>query len=121
MHDLVYGIDQNKENDTTFWGLAAEQLKLVAESLSQSSSISSPILQPICLTAELAIKVSLLYLGVTEKELKNPKLFGHDLIKLAQKMTQLKNHRDDQLLLQKLSKFPDYVGNRYRETELTRL
>lgn len=36
-------------------------------------------------------------------------------------MVQEKSHRDDQLLLRMLSKFPDYVNDRYRETNLTRL
>ncbi|HDL6904384.1 TPA: hypothetical protein PXM78_002663 [Yersinia enterocolitica] len=123
MHDLVSGIDHNTQhkNVSTLWGLAAEQLKLVAESLSQSGSISSPVLQPICLTAELAMKGTLLHLGIPEKDLKNPKIFGHNLLKLGQKMTQEINHRDDSLLLNALSKFPDYVGDRYRETKLTRL
>lgn len=123
MHDLVYGIDRNTQhgNARVFWGLAAEQLKLVAESLSQSGSISSPVLQPICLTAELAMKGTLLHLGVTEKDLKNPKLFGHGLANLGQKMAQESSHRDDPLLLSALSRFPDYIGDRYRETQLTRL
>lgn len=123
MHDLVYGIDQNsqQENSKTFWGLAAEQLKLVAESLSQSGAISSAVLQPICLTAELAMKGTLLSLGIPEKDLKSSKLFGHDLHKLAQRMVQQHSHRDDPLLLNALSKFPDYVGDRYRETQLSRL
>lgn len=123
MHDLVYGIDHStkQNNAKTLWGLAAEQLKLVAESLSQSGSISSPVLQPICLTAELAMKGTLVHLGVAEKDLKNQRLFGHDLAKLGQKIAQDSSHRDDQLLLNALSRFPDYVGDRYRETQLTRL
>jgi len=125
MHDLVYGIDnfrgQQGRNTATFWGLAAEQLKLVAESLSQSGAISSAVLQPICLTAELAMKGTLLHLGIAEKDLRNTKLFGHDLTKLGQKMSQECSHRDDSLLLNALSCFPDYVGDRYRETRLSRM
>ncbi|MPS47523.1 hypothetical protein [Methylobacillus sp.] len=123
MHDLVYGINHGAQhkNASTFWGLATEQLKLVAESLSQSGSIGSAVLQPICLTAELAMKGTLLHLGVPENELKNPRLFGHDLNKLGEKMTKKSAHRDDPLLLLALSKFPDYVGDRYRETQLTRM
>ena len=79
------------------------------------------MLQPICLTAELALKGTLLHLGVTEKELRHPKLFGHDLVKLGQRVTQECSHRDDPLLLNALGRFPDYVGDRYRETPLTRL
>ncbi len=123
MHDLVYGIDRaaQHKNTLTFWGLAAGHLKLAAENLSQSGSIGSAVLQPICLTAELAMKGTLLHLGVPEKDLKNPRLFGHDLIKLGERMTKESCHRDDPLLLHALSKFPDYVGDRYRETQLTRL
>lgn len=123
MHDLVYGINRGAQHQigSTFWGLATEQLKLVAESLSQSGSIGSAVLQPICLTAELAMKGTLLHLGVSEKDLKNPRLFGHDLNKLGERMTKESGHRDDPLLLLALSKFPDYVGDRYRETQLTRM
>ncbi|MDC5459203.1 hypothetical protein OHW96_11390 [Acinetobacter baumannii] len=121
MYDLVYGINGSDSPSTTYWGLASEQLKLVAESLCQTGAISSPILQPICLTVELAIKGTLLYLGIPEKDLRNSKKFGHNLVKLAQRMIQEKSHRDDQLLLTMLNKFPDYVSDRYRETNLTRL
>lgn len=123
MHDLVYGINRGatQENTSTFWGLATEQLKLVAEGLSQSGSIGSAVLQPICLTAELAMKGTLLHLGVPEKDLKNKILFGHNLNKLGERMTKEKSHRDDPLLLSALGKFPDYVGDRYRETQLSRL
>ncbi|WP_336965325.1 hypothetical protein [Acinetobacter pittii] len=121
MYDLFYGIDESDNTSKTYWGLASDQLKLVAESLCQTGAISSPILQPICLTVELAIKGTLLYLGIPEKDLRNSKLFGHNLVKLAQRMIQEKSHRDDQLILTMLSKFPDYVSDRYRETNLTRL
>ena len=124
MHDLVYGINENitKENNSLiFWGLAAEQMKLVSESLSQSGSISSSVLQPICLTAELSMKGTLLHLGIPERDLRNPKLFGHNLFKLGEKMVQVESHKDDQLLLGMLNKFPNYVEDRYRETQLTRL
>lgn len=125
MHDLVHGINSvessQSSNTKVFWGLAAEQLRLCAESLSQSGAVSSPILQPICLTAELAMKGTLLHLGVTEADLKNPKLFGHDLIKLGQKITSLCGHRDDDLMLKAVGQFPNYVADRYRETSLSRL
>lgn len=125
MYDLVYGINhyesEQGSGSGTFWGLAAGQLKLVAESLSQSGAIGSAVLQPICLTAELALKGSLLRLGVTEAELKSPKLYGHNLVKLASKLTTECSHRDDDLLLSAVSRFPDYVGDRYKETQLSRL
>lgn len=124
MHDLVYGINENtttENNSSVLWGLAAEQMKLVSENLSQSGSISSSVLQPICLTAELSMKGTLLHLGISERDLRNPKLFGHNLLKLGEKMVQEKSHKDDQLLLDMLTKFPNYVDDRYRETQLTRL
>ncbi|MFM2054466.1 MAG: hypothetical protein RL456_2503 [Pseudomonadota bacterium] len=120
MYDLVYGIDCRTEykNVSTYWGLAAEQLKIVAENLSQSGSVGSAVLQPICLTAELAMKGTLLQLGVPERDLK---LFGHNLSKLGEKMAEDSGHRDDALLLPALNKFPDYAKNRYKETQLSRL
>src|SRR5690606_30114871 len=84
-------------------------------------SISSSVLQPICLTAELSMKGTLLHLGIPERDLRNPKLFGHNLFKLGEKMVQVESHKDDQLLLGMLNKFPNYVEDRYRETQLTRL
>ncbi len=123
MHDLVYGIGHycSLENAKTFWGLAAEQLRLVAESLSQSGAISSAVLQPISLAVELAMKGTLLHLGTPERELRNPRLYGHNLKNLAKTMIEKIPHRDDALLLEGLSRFPDYVGDRYRETTLGRM
>lgn len=122
MYDLVYGINRctHMTSAFTFWGLAAEQLKLVSESLCQSGSICSAVLQPICLTVELALKGTLLSLGIPENDLKGKK-FGHNLMKLGQRMVQEVNHRDDKLLLGALGRFPNYVADRYRETQLTRL
>lgn len=120
MFDLVYGTDSTGRKDArAFWSLAAGQIKLVAEGLSQSGSAGSEILQPICLSVELATKGSLLYLGVPESELKNK--FRHDLAALAREVAAKRPHRDDALLLTAVEKFPDYVGGRYAQTGLTRL
>lgn len=67
------------------------------------------------------MKGTLLHLGVPEKDLKNPKIFGHNLNKLFDRMTKECSHRDDLSLLPALSKFPDYVGDRYRKTQRSRL
>lgn len=122
MHDLVYGIDQYQglENAKAFWGLASGQLEMVAENLSQSGAVNSAVLQPICLAAELAMKGTLLHLGVSENELRY-KPYGHNLQNLAQAMTEKCRHRDDPLVLSALNRFPDYVGDRYRETTLSRI
>lgn len=120
MFDLVYGTDSaGCKSARAFWSLAAGQIKLVAEGLSQSGSVGSAILQPICLSVELATKGSLLHLGVPESELKNK--FKHDLVALAREVAVRKPHRDDPLLLAAVEKFPDYVGGRYAQTGLTRL
>lgn len=122
MHDIVYGIDRVRSERecgaVAYWALAAEQLKLVAESLSQSGAVSSPVLQPICLTAELAMKGTLLDLGIAEKSLRS---YGHDLNELCGEMTSRCRHRDDSLLSNFLSRFPNYVADRYRETQLSRI
>lgn len=124
MHDLVNGINcyRQQEKTLTFWRLAAEQLRIVAESLSQSGYVSSPVLQPICLTVELALKGTLLHFGIAEDILsKQNKGFGHNLANLGLKMIQECNHRDDILLIRALDRFPEYVKERYQETQLTRL
>ncbi|MDC8748702.1 hypothetical protein NY751_22210 [Xanthomonas campestris] len=120
MVDLVYGTDSaGCKSARAYWSLAAGQIKLVAEGLSQSGSVCSAVLQPICLSVELATKGSLLYLGVTESELKNK--FRHNLTALASEVASRKPHRDDSMLLAAVEKFPDYVGGRYEQTALTRL
>jgi len=122
MFDLVQGIDDKRHSeDVTFWGLACDNLRILTESLSLSSAVSGVVLQPICLTAELAMKGTLLKLGVTEQELRDGKKFGHSLEKLAVCMTQKRSHRDDTLLLEAISRFPNYVQSRYNETSMTRL
>lgn len=122
MFDLVYGIDDQRDSeDVTFWGLAADNIRFMTESLALSGAVSSAVLQPVCLAAELAMKGTLLRLGVTEAELRDPKKFGHNLEKLAQRMTQECSHRDDALLLRAISRFPNYVQSRYSETSLSRL
>ncbi|MFJ1299141.1 hypothetical protein ACILG0_04190 [Pseudomonadota bacterium AL_CKDN230030165-1A_HGKHYDSX7] len=124
MCDLVYGVDnrtkENSDNAYVKWGLGAGHLEVVANHLSQSGKIDSPILQSVCLTVELAIKGTLLHLGLAEKDLKNPKLFGHNLSKLAERMAEDCTHRDDPFLLSAVAKFPEYVGGRYTTTPLNR-
>lgn len=124
MYDLVYGINDLssvENNSLSLWGLATEHLQLVAESIYMSGSINSSVIQSICLIAELSIKGTLLYLNVPEKDLRNPKLYSHNLNNLANKMCSEKTYKDDQLLLNLISKFPNFVQERYQKTTLTRL
>jgi hypothetical protein len=124
MYDLVYGIDlkvQRNKYCSTYWGLAAEQLKLVAASLSNYGAINSAVLQPICLCAELALKGTLSHLGYSTDQLRDRKLFGHNLKNLSSAVVREIKHRDDGFLTSALDRFPDYVADRYRETDLTRL
>lgn len=122
MHDLVYGINNSQiEGDTPlFWGLSTEYIKTFSESLSLSGAVGSPILQQICLAVELALKGTLLHLGLTLTDVAK-KPFGHNLINLGQKMTQLRSHKDDELVLKALRRFPNLVNERYCETNLSRL
>lgn len=101
-----------------FWALAASQLEFLAESLSQSSLPNSSALQPICLATELAMKGTLLELGISETDLKK---YGHNLQKLYTEMVNKVSHRDDPLLLKLIPNFPHYVNDRYQETNFTRL
>ena len=122
MYDLVYGIndlDSVENKSITFWKIAISHLNLIADNLMSSYEVNSAILQSICLVAELSIKGTLLHLGIPEPDLKNK--YRHNLYKLANKMCSEKPYKDDQLLLNLISKFPKLVESRYDETTFTRL
>jgi hypothetical protein len=118
--DLRYGTQRQQGNDARkYWYLAADQLKLVADGLARSGAANSSIVQPICMSAELAMKAALLNLGATEDELRDT--FGHKLIKLAREMNSQRPYRNDGMVLAAVSKLPNYVGSRYSITRLSRI
>lgn len=124
MYDLIYGIDELKTFGRTrafdLWCKATEQLATTTSRLATSGDPGEAILQTIGLTAELALKGSLLHLGVPEDSLaKRP--YGHNCHALADTLIELKPHRDDCILHGVIHKLPDYVESRYHCTGMTRL
>lgn len=124
IYDLVYGIDELKTREQTrafdLWRKATEQLATTTSRLEASGDPGEAILQTIGLTAELALKGSLLYLGVSEDSLSR-RAYGHNYRALADKLIEMQPHRDDDMLLHSINKLPDYVESRYHYTGMTRL
>lgn len=124
IYDFAYAVDDLRSyEDTkafTLWCNAAAQLATTASHLASSGNPGDAVLQTIGLAAELAIKGSLLHLGMTEKEL-SYKPYGHNYVALAEKLIELRPHRDDPVVLHCLQQLPDYVQSRYNSSNLSRL
>jgi len=124
MYDLTYGIDDLKISDQTrafdLLCKATEQMATTTSRLVTSGDPGEAILQTIGLTAELALKGSLLHLGVPEDSLAK-RAYGHNYHALADKLIELQPHRDDCILQSVVQKLPDYVESRYHYTGMTRL
>lgn len=124
MYDLVYGIDELRAVEQTrafdLWRKATEQLATTTSRLVASGDPGEAILQTIALTVELALKGSLLHLGVPEDSL-SKRAYGHNYRVLADKLIELQPHRDDCMVVNSVNKIPDYVESRYRDMGMTRL
>lgn len=121
LYDLTYGLDDLKQSNaaSNYWYMALSNLEDVANILTSGFSVAS-VLQPICLTAELAMKGALIYLGDDPKALGRRDI-GHRHVVLAERLAGMRSHRDDALIASIVSKLPDYVSSRYEDARLTRL
>lgn len=122
LFDLTYGIDELRHSSPVaaeYWHLALSNLEDVANVLSSGFSVST-VLQPICMTAELAMKANLIHLGADPKTLSHRDV-GHRHTVLAQRMREASPHRDDELVAVVSAALPDYVSSRYKTSGLTRL
>lgn len=122
LFDLTYGVDELRESSPTaieYWHLSLSNLEDVANILTTGFSVAS-VLQPICLTAELAMKANLIHSGVDPKTLSYRDV-GHNHTVLAQRMRDAKPHRDDEMVAAVTAELPDYVNSRYKATGLSRL
>lgn len=121
LFDLTYGLDELQQSNsaTKYWQMALSNLEDVTNILASGFSVAS-VLQPVCMTAELAIKGTLVYLGDDPKTLGRRDI-GHRHTVLAERLARMRPHRDDALIASIVSKLPDYVSSRYDGTQLTRL
>jgi hypothetical protein len=69
----------------------------------------------------LAIKATLLSIGITERELADKKKYGHNHRSLAERLIRERPYLDDVILQDVVDDFPDYIGSRYKDAGLTRL
>lgn len=121
VHDVAYGRQFLPQGSQQLKYLinALEHLSDLAASLAHTGSSSSASLQPIGLIAELALKSALLHLQVPVEELKHK--FGHSLPKLANELSRLRPHQEDEELLRVCTHFPDLVSSRYGTPNMTRM
>lgn len=122
LFDLTYGLDEVRHSSPVaaeYWHLAMSNLEDVANILTTGFSVAS-VLQPICLTAELAMKANLIHSGIDPKTLSYRDV-GHNHTVLAQRMRDAKPHRDDERVAAITAELPDYVNSRYKAAGLSRL
>lgn len=122
LFDLTYGVDELRYASPVaaeYWHLALSNLEDIANVLASGFSVDS-VVQPICLTAELAMKAHLIYLEADPKTLSR-KDVGHNHTALAQRMSEATPHRDDGRVKAVAAALPDYVSSRYHAAGLSRL
>ena len=120
-YDFAYGVDDlgDAAPGSELRKLALSNLEDVANIMTSTFSVDS-VVQPICLTAELAMKACLVNKGFDADKLKF-KPFGHDLVVIAAKMAELSPHRDDAIVKDVIDHLPGYVESRYKSAGLSRL
>ncbi|MHC9014450.1 hypothetical protein [Stenotrophomonas sp. Ste96] len=121
LHDLSCGLDSLPQNSEQhmYFHRAMQHLGDLSASLSNTGRTSEAALQHILLIAELALKGSLLQLGVPVKVLKDK--FGHRLPELARELAKERPHHEDEELLRVCEKMPNLVASRYGSSGLSRM
>lgn len=124
LFDFAYGMDDLHRLGGTgdawsLWQMAAAFLEDVARILPRAFNVDA-VLQPICLTAEMALKAALVMLGMTTEVLQQRR-YGHHLKALVTELVARRPHRDDDLLKVCIGRFPDLVNARYSPRGLARL
>lgn len=122
LYDLTYGLQQLRHSPATaieYWHMALSNLEDVTNILTTAFSVDS-VLQPICMTAELAMKAALIYRGA-DPEMLGRRDVGHNHKELARRMAAAMPHGDDVLVAAVAASLPDYVGSRYKSAGLSRL
>lgn len=123
-YEFAYGVQvlgrKSNERSIAWWHQAQSNLEVIADSLSSCYRTNS-VLQPICMLAELSMKGTLHHFGVSEADLRNTKIYGHQHIALATKMAELSQSKEDPVVLSLVNTLPNYVKNRYDDSGMTRL
>ena len=120
--DLTYGLDEFTASGSAseLWQLACSNLSDCANTLPGTFSVDS-VIQPICLAAELAMKASLVQGGADPSAFGKKGGEGHDLVRLASRLSTERPHRDDPEVAAVAAAMPAYVASRYASAGLTRL
>lgn len=122
IHDLMDGAAVMRSASATAaerWKMTTGYLEEVANSLPTASHVDA-VVQTLSLVAELACKSALLHLGMTDQQL-IARPFGHDVPALVRRLSSMKPHRDDDLVLRVAEQLPPFVNSRYAAASLSRL
>ncbi|ESS56854.1 HEPN domain-containing protein [Kosakonia cowanii] len=121
IHDFTMGLNEIEDcasEALTLWQMSRSNLEDIANTLPNSFSHDS-VIQPICMVAELSLKAALVWNGVDLNTMKGKN--GHNLEYLAQKVMDIKPHRDDRQIKAVIDNIPPYVASRYKPAGLKRL
>lgn len=121
IYDFSCGLNEvRKANPAAIklWSMAQSNLEDLANTLPSAFSVNS-VLQPVFMVAELALKGSLVWSGVSADSFKGKS--GHDLVSLAKRLAREMSHRDDPRIELIVKEMPEYVESRYNPAGLTRL
>lgn len=122
LHDLTYGLDDMRGDvaaDLDLWKMATSNLSDAANNLPTAFSVDS-VIQPICMVAELSMKAALVRNGADPNSFAQKGGEGHNLVKLADRLSIELPHRDDARLKQLIARLPPYVASRYKPAGLPR-
>lgn len=118
--DFAYGMDdlhgQSSDADQ-LWSNTKSAINSTSRTLVGGFNVDS-VVQNACLSAELAMKGMLAFIGFAEG--KRRKL-GHRLVDLAEEVISCRPNDNDELLRSVCSNFPDYVKTRYEHHGLSRV
>jgi hypothetical protein len=126
LFDFGYGLDELGHTRAvppdcqTMMGLSSFQLQAAASTLLTAFDRRGAV-QAASLATELALKGGLIANGFTVDELKDSKKYGHHHDKLALALAAKEPAFDADRVLTTISKFPEFVPNRYSPTQPSRV
>lgn len=118
--DLAYSMaDLSGKNRIAddLWANTRSSIASTAHALKSGAGGSSAI-QSACLSAELAMKGVLAYLGLSDLQLRK---FSHNIEALSRAVVEKDPRANDRFFLAACAGFPNYVESRYKSHQLTKV
>lgn len=118
--DFAYSTEDLREQNTEadqHWNNAISSIETTARLLRDGHMVDAAV-QSICLTAELAIKGVLAFIGLAESA---RKALSHNIPLLVEKLAEERPFTSDTQAKSTAQHFPDYVKTRYSDHGMTRV